>query len=349
MHLAMLLASLGIVSAPLTLFAMAVAPNPPYSGGGRWGDLEITPPNTAGSLSVYLLLADAESAAKTREILTLEEALDGGAARVHETSNVNQLLVENLGRRDVFIQMGDIIKGGKQDRMFTTDLLLPPNSGKVEAWVNCVEQGRWSRRGSESVEQFASSEIMVPARAMRMPAAAPRSASDNQSSVWGAVARLQERLELAVAGPLRAESSPSSLELTLENDRLRDAMASMESAFSERAHSEPRAVGYAYAVGGELYGAEVYASHDLLAKLWPKLVHAMAVEAVAAGEAEGVAPTPNDAAKLLRDADAAHGQVVEAEAGRARLRRVDSARYVASETKDSATEVLVHKMVLAKD
>jgi hypothetical protein len=348
MSLATILASFGVAAVPVTLLALAAVPAG-GAGSARWGDLEVTLPESHGALSVYLLLADGAALRRPREILTLEEALAVGLARVHETSEVNQLLVENLSKRDVFIQMGDVIKGGRQDRMFTTDLLLAPESGKVPAAVNCVEQGRWSRRGDEDPTRFASAEIIVPARAMRVPAAAPVSAAQNQGSVWGAVARLQERLENAVSGPLRVEESPSSLQLTLENERLGDAVSAIEAAFADRAGAEARAVGYAYAVGSEVYGAEVYASHDLFAKLWPKLLHAMAVEAMATPGAEGTPPSPGTAAKLLTAAEGARGQVVEGAAGRARVRRVDSPRFVASETRDRADEVVVHKTVFAKD
>src|SRR5205807_6107892 len=48
--------------------------------------------------------------------LTLQEALGAGSVQVYETGNVNELEVENLGNSEVFVQSGDIVKGGKQDR-----------------------------------------------------------------------------------------------------------------------------------------------------------------------------------------------------------------------------------------
>jgi hypothetical protein len=343
------LVSLGLSVLPVAIFALAAAPPDGRPGSARWGDLEIAPPVTRGSLSVYLLLADSVAVAKPdREILTIEEALAKGLARIHETSDVNRLEVENLSRSDVFIQMGDVIKGGRQDRMFTTDILLGPESGRVAAAVNCVEQGRWSRRGAEDPTQFASAATMAPARAMRLPASMPVSAAENQGAVWGAVAGLQSRLEEVVAAPLRVESSPSSLQLTLENEALQGAIAATEKAVAGAAAGQPRAVGYVYAVGSEIYGAEVYASHGLLVKLWPKLVRAMAVEAVAADAPRGDAPTPVATARTLAAADDVRGRAVESEAGRARVRRVDGERFVASETTDAGNRV-IHKMVLAKD
>src|SRR5437868_11568866 len=63
--------------------------------------------------------------------LTLEEAMAKGVVKVRETSNVNQLEIENLGNDEVFVQSGDIVKGGKQDRTLMVSLVLPPKSGAI--------------------------------------------------------------------------------------------------------------------------------------------------------------------------------------------------------------------------
>lgn len=62
--------------------------------------------------------------------LTLQEALAKGSVRVIETGEVNELKVENTGEEDIFIQSGDIVKGGKQDRVLTMSFVLPPKSGE---------------------------------------------------------------------------------------------------------------------------------------------------------------------------------------------------------------------------
>jgi hypothetical protein len=63
--------------------------------------------------------------------LTLQEALAKGAVQVSETGSVNDLQIENTGTEPVFVQSGDIVKGGRQDRVFSTSLVLPPRSGKL--------------------------------------------------------------------------------------------------------------------------------------------------------------------------------------------------------------------------
>src|SRR6185436_19044199 len=56
--------------------------------------------------------------------LTLQEALAKGSVQVIETGRVNELEIENTGAEQVFIQAGDIVKGGKQDRVLTVSFML---------------------------------------------------------------------------------------------------------------------------------------------------------------------------------------------------------------------------------
>ena len=67
--------------------------------------------------------------------------------------------MENTGKDEVFVQAGDIVKGGQQDRVLSVDLLLPPRSGEVSIAAFCVEHGRWTARGNEDARQFSSAAL----------------------------------------------------------------------------------------------------------------------------------------------------------------------------------------------
>ena len=88
-----------------------------------------------------------------------------GLIKVVETGSVSRLMVRNLGDREVFIQSGDIVKGGKQDRVLVASLIVPPKSGYIPIGAFCVEQGRWARRGMEKVSEFSVSASRLPSRA----------------------------------------------------------------------------------------------------------------------------------------------------------------------------------------
>src|SRR5262249_28919010 len=111
-----------------------------YAGGGATVPAQsaaaaetprVTAPVSHDNLSVYFIQGP-DAVADTHKVATLQEALDAGWAVVNETGNVNDLTVENRSTDyELFIQEGDMIKGGKQDRVIAVDLLLPPKSGVV--------------------------------------------------------------------------------------------------------------------------------------------------------------------------------------------------------------------------
>jgi ARG and Rhodanese-Phosphatase-superfamily-associated Protein domain len=111
----------------------------------------ISGPHVHDNLAVYFIHGPSSAGPVP---LTLQEALDKGAVRVMETGSVNELQIENSGDEDIFIQSGDIVKGGRQDRVLTMSFVLPPKSGVVPLAAFCVEHGRWSARGNESVAMF---------------------------------------------------------------------------------------------------------------------------------------------------------------------------------------------------
>jgi len=70
----------------------------------------------------------------------LQEAMERKAVIVHETSEVNELSIENVSQsEEVLVQAGDIVKGGRQDRVLAVDLIMPAGSGKMPIAAFCVE------------------------------------------------------------------------------------------------------------------------------------------------------------------------------------------------------------------
>src|SRR6185437_14029043 len=106
----------------------------------RAGDYRISGPYTEGNLTIFLL--HGKDAIPDKKYLTLAEALEQKKAVVHETKNVNEVSVENLSAdADLYLEAGDIIKGGQQDRIISMDLIIKPKSGKVPLPCFCVEAG----------------------------------------------------------------------------------------------------------------------------------------------------------------------------------------------------------------
>ena len=170
-------------------------------------DYRLTGPHTVDHATVYLVYpAQPKTVVPGRNYLPLKEALAQRKVAVYETGNVNELAIENLSQdTDVFIHSGDIVKGGQQDRVFSTDLILPPRSGRTPVESFCVEQGRWSRRGREDGKRFSASDNAIVSKEAKLAI----KGSKNQSEVWKSVAGMQDKLRSATSlGAGLAGSSP---------------------------------------------------------------------------------------------------------------------------------------------
>src|SRR5688572_9540222 len=116
-------------------------------------------PYTHKNLTIFLVHGKEQMPGKT--FLTLQEALAQKKVIVYETKDVNELAIRNLSNQDVYVQAGDIVRGGEQDRMISIDFIVPPRSGRMPIAAFCVESGRWNKRGEEQAAYFRSEERRV--------------------------------------------------------------------------------------------------------------------------------------------------------------------------------------------
>lgn len=213
-----------------------------------------------------------------KKFLTLQEALERKQILVHETGTVNELQLENVSSEfEVFIQAGDIVKGGRQDRVLAYDLIVPVESGKVPLSSFCVEAGRWQQRGGEDAGQFSQSTGQLPGKALRL---AVRSARQ-QGQVWQKVKEQQDKLSRKLNKNVADARSPTSLQLTLEDKELQARVDAYVAKLRKCLDDKPDVVGFAVAINGNIEAAEVYGSSALFQKMWPKLLRAAAVDAFA--------------------------------------------------------------------
>jgi len=265
---------------------------------------------------------------------------------VHETGNVNQLAVENVSAENVFIQGGDIVKCGRQDRVLSEDFVLPAKSGKVPVASFCVESGRWTGRGKEATAQFSASDKVVATKALKLAVKEGK----GQQAVWAEVANAQGKMAKAagLAAPAQlAAASPTSMQLAMENSKVQENASAYERALKKIVDGKTDVVGLAAAINGKVSSADVYASNELFVALWPKLLQASAVEALAEREAaKGTAPAAASIDAMLREAEA--GKASARENKRVQLVRKDSSRAVQHETRDQVSGQVLHKSLIAK-
>lgn len=240
------------------------------------GRFKILGPFTHRNLALYLVKG--KDVIRKTKFVTLEQALKDEKVTVGETGKVRSLVISSKYAEEyVFIQAGDIVRGGKQDRTMSTDLIVPPGAKKMPLQSFCVESGRWRARGTEKVDKFSKSTNQVASRELRVASRYRRS----QQEVWNNVADLQEKLAHNVGKSVQSPVSSSSLELTLGNKDVRRHAEEYVKVLIDIIKGRKHSVGFVFAINGQLNTAEVYGSEDLFSQLWPKMLRTAAVEAFA--------------------------------------------------------------------
>ena len=263
------------------------------------GEYRLSGPYTHKNLSIFLIHSKTTTT-RTRSFLTLQEALEQKKVVVYETQSVNELAIQNLSNEDVYVQSGDIVKGGKQDRMMAVDFIVPPKSGRMPIAAFCVEHGRWSGRGNEQAGVFSSSADSVVTREIKLAA----KSSNSQGAVWENVRLAQDKLSQNVGTRVNSSVSASSLQLAVENAQVRATADSYIKALANIVNRDDDVIGYVFAINGNVNSADVYSSNALFRKLWPKLLKANTVEAIAQLQKETFKPASAEHAKtFLTDAE----------------------------------------------
>src|SRR5271155_370215 len=306
-----------------------LASGPDSSAGWRIGE-----PITYETLTVFPVLSSQE--AYTADFETLDAALASGEAIVAEQgeymrrsrdgiaqsvpmissgAQVNQLVLVNRGKKPLLLLAGEVVSGGKQDRIIGKDRIIPIGAQPLPLDVFCVEHSRWTSGGNT----FAAAKTMVH------PTVREQAVIDqDQNKVWAAVrgdavgsgsgggvgGGVAASLAPGAAARERSEMS-SSLEVTaprISPQQLSSVMASAAPTQGYRSIYQSAAigpsvenfaleverrfnratsglkgehvVGVIVAFGGEVAWSDIFASSELFDAYWPKLLRSYAVEAL---------------------------------------------------------------------
>jgi hypothetical protein len=249
--------------------------------------VDIGGPESYRGLIVYPLIL--REGGEETDIRTLDEAFsrDWITIRELESAQVSELLVRNESRRHLFLMSGEILAGGRQDRIIRSDVLLDPRSDFVRIPVYCGEKERWN--GAR--ESFASSKYLAD-QGLRSLAA--KSAA--QGEVWS---RIDEQLGRAeVAAPTRNYQ---------EIYRDREVGGRIDDHVARFRHVPGRrTVGAVIVVNGRIVSCDLFGDADLFARLWDKICRSHALEVVLKDEVRErkmIWPDPPDAGAVRRFLD----------------------------------------------
>ena len=272
----------------------------------------LSQPVTYENLTVFPVVSTEE--ADTSGFATLDDALASGAAIVTEQGSymrrsrdgviqptpsgaqVNQLVLVNRGKKPLLLLAGEVVSGGKQDRIIGKDRIVPIGAEPLPLDVFCVEHGRWT--GGE--DKFGAAQLMVH------PSVREKAAFDqDQSQVWAAVrsgstASMSESLAMAAphaaAPQISADSVSATIASSAPTQSYRKIYKSSPVGASVETYAEEidrrfrrataglkgeRVVGVVVAYGNEVAWSDVFASSSLFENYWPKLLRSYVVEALA--------------------------------------------------------------------
>ncbi len=305
--LAALIGGLLGISAFGGLALVGPGPGAPAAPSSRpEGEWRLLDPVTYENISVFPVVSSYSQ--DTSPFLTLEEGLATGEVLVREQgseglarsrdgrpvyipqstgASVNQLVLINRSKRPLLLLAGELVSGGKQDRVIGKDRIVPVGAPPLPLDVFCVEHGRWtgssqfaaantivhpSVRESAAVDQ-AQTKVWESVRNgtnMKAPPAAPRAQISSQE------------LQSAIAGNGRTEAYEKIYESRAVGVSIDDFVNEVQHRFSQTTSGlkNERVVGVVVAYGGDVAWSDIFASGDLFDHYWRKLLRSYAVEAL---------------------------------------------------------------------
>jgi hypothetical protein len=251
--------------------------------------MPVTGPFAHQNLAVFLIHSEQQD---PREFITLDEGLKNGSVKVSERAQeqVNKLQIDNQSDYPLFLQEGDRLQGGKQDRTIYTSMVVPPHSGNMDLPAFCIEQSRWTAGSNGAFFAGVSNTALAP-KAVRIEG----KVNMNQGGVWSAV-RSQKYLYASLA-----DYNTSSLNEALDAPKVKELSDQFATALSSPVEGHPTAVGVAIAVNGKIEEVNIYPNHALLRKLYPRLLQSYALQANAEKDKakEGEAATVADVVAFM--------------------------------------------------
>jgi hypothetical protein len=310
------------------------------SAGGRTpeeaSEYRVLAPITHGNLTIFPVVSDRRH--DTQMFITLDEGLRSGQVVVseagqvqglvrrgpapprHDGAQVNRLVLVNNSERPLLLLAGEIVTGGKQDRVVGKDRIVAPTSDPVDLSVFCVEPGRWTGPTSTFGGIGKNRDALVAP--MAQPSVRAGAMADkNQQKVWDSVTQAGEVMGAVVGAPRSASpgSGTTSYARVMDNPEVQkkvDAMAApMERSYESviKRLRDQNAVGVVVAINGQIVWADIFASTPLLEKYWPKLVRSYAAEAITGRTKMGNADAKM--AQSFLDDLTGNRQIVETEPG----------------------------------
>ena len=204
----------------------------------------------------------------------LKEALEKKKVAITEYNGrsggeVNTLYIENISKDTIMVLSGEVVQGGKQDRVIAQDFVLYPHSGKKDISVFCVEHGRWQQK--EDGMAF-NNYFSISSNEVRKAA----TVSKDQQTVWMKVAETTDKN--------KASTSTGTLAALQRSGSFNDELKKYMTHFGKIIGQENDVIGVVAVSGDQILGCDMFASHNLFNKHYTNLLNSYATEAITSGK-----------------------------------------------------------------
>jgi hypothetical protein len=354
------------------LACVGSVPGSPAAPGSRpEGDWRLLDPVVYENISVFPVVSSYSQ--DTTPFLTLEEGLATGEVTVREQgsetmvrgrdgrpayipeprtgASVNQLVLLNHSRRPLLLLAGEVVSGGKQDRVIGKDRIIPAGAPPLPLDVFCVEHGRWT-----GTAQFAAANTIVH------PSVRERAAVDQkQTEVWDAVrsgttakaapAAPPARMTIgAIHGAIAGSGGTEAYEKVYQSQAVGVSIDGFVDEVQRRFYQassglkNERVIGVVVAYGGDVAWSDIFASGDLFDHYWHKLLRSYAVEALTRPTYRQAA-TRENASEFLRRLNGR--EIQETEPGVYRWREIKEGQFAQIELDAlQPKSITLHRLLL---
>lgn len=188
------------------------------------------------------------------------------------SGTVNTLFLENTSNDTIMIMAGEVVKGGKQDRVLAQDMVLLPHSGRKDISVFCVEHGRW-QYSSES--QKANNTFYGYSKVSTMSVRKAAVVEKDQQKVWDNVAEVTSK---------NSASSRSGSYTALDTSKkYNEELKAYVDFFNAKIKSEGNVIGMVACTGDKVIGCDMFATPDMFKQYFDNLMSSYSTEAISNG------------------------------------------------------------------
>ncbi len=219
------------------------------------------------NLAVFPVVSTAAVPKSQVDYLVLDEGMQKGLVKVveqGESGNVNQLELRNTSDRPLFLMAGEVVIGGKQDRIIGKNTIVAPRATE-QVPVFCVEHGRWSGRKAE----FSSAQALAHTELRK------KASFKDQGEVWKEVSAKNAKRKLSNdTDTYRGVTQDGSVKKSIDgyDKAIRTRLASVG--------EKDKMIGFVVALDGKVVAIETFATPSLFRKFQDKLLRSYFVEAV---------------------------------------------------------------------